>query len=120
MLNLNKGGDMKLSILERLVLGNILPQKGNYTTLIAVKEIKDKIVLTLEEIEKYKIAADEQQTRWSKEGENYEIDVEFGKTLSVIINEALQKKNNGNELTQEMISLYEKFVTTPEPIPTEA
>jgi hypothetical protein len=111
---------MKLSILERLVLGNILPQKGNYTTMIAVKEIRDKIAITLEEIKKYEIVSDEQQTRWSKEGEHYEIDVEFGKTLSVIIKEALQEKNKTNELTQEMISLYEKFVTTPEPIPTEA
>ncbi|MDD2680392.1 MAG: hypothetical protein PHO03_06310 [Candidatus Omnitrophica bacterium] len=108
---------MKLTILERLVLGAILPQKNNYTTMIAVQEIKDKIAITIEEIEEYQIVFEDLQTRWSKEGENYEIDVEFGKTLSVIINEALQEKNKTNELTLEMLSLYEKFVTDQQPNP---
>lgn len=101
---------MKLTILERLVLGNILPQRGNFTLMIAVKEIKDKVILTSEEIQKFNIIADDHGTRWSKEGESYEVDIEFGNTLSVIINEALQEKSKTNELTEEMISLYQKFV----------
>lgn len=102
---------MKLTIQERLLLGGILPQQGNYTTIIAVKEIKDKIAITKEEIEKYQIIFTEQMVTWSDEGNAYEIDVDFGKTLQVIINEALQAKNKANELTEQMISLYEKFVT---------
>jgi hypothetical protein len=77
--------------------------------MIAVKEIRDKIAITSKEIEEYEIVSDELGTRWSKEGGYYEIDVDFGKTLSVIINEALQEKEKTNELTEEMVSLYKKF-----------
>lgn len=104
---------MKLTILERLVLGGILPQRNNYTTMVAINEIKDKIAITTKEIEKYEIISGDQQTTWSKEGESYQIDVDFGKTLSTVINEALQEKSKNKELTHEMISLYEKFVIPP-------
>jgi len=102
---------MNLNIQERLILGGVLPEKGNYTTMIAVKEIKDKIAITKEEIEKYQIVFTEQMVRWSDEGNAYEIDVDLGATLSTVINEALQAKNKANELTEQTISLYEKFVS---------
>lgn len=102
---------MYLTIQERLILGGVLPQQGNYTTMIAVKEIKDMIAITKEEIEKYQIIFTEQMVTWSEEGNDYEIYVDLGATLSVVINEALQAKNKANELTEQMVSLYEKFVT---------
>jgi transposase len=42
---------MNLTIQERLILGGVLPERGNYTTMIAVKEIKELTAITKEEIE---------------------------------------------------------------------
>ncbi len=104
---------MKLTIRERLAMDAALPQRGNYTTMIAVKEIKSKTAITMEEIKQYTIKFGENQVTWSDEGSAYEIDVEFGKTLSVVINEALQTRNKANELTEDMATLYGKFVIPP-------
>ena len=101
---------MKLTIQERLILGGVLPQQGNYTTMIAVKEIKDKTAITKEEIETYQIVFTEQTIRWSDEGNQCLLDIDLGSTLLVVINEALQTKNKANELSEQMVTLYEKFV----------
>ena len=47
---------MKLNLLERVVLTDILPQKGNFLELIIRKDLMDKIAIKQPDIEKYGIA----------------------------------------------------------------
>lgn len=100
---------MNLSIRDRIAMDAVLPKQGNYVTMIAVKEIKSKTVITTKEIEQFQMVFGERMVNWSDEGNKYEIDVEFGETLLVIIRGSLQAKNSANELTADMVPLYEKF-----------
>ena len=77
--------------------------------MIAVKEIKEKIAIKKEEMQKYNIEFGDRLVKWSDEGETYEIDIEFDNVLLTLIGESLQEKNRSNQLTGDMITIYQKF-----------
>lgn len=104
---------MKLSILERLMIMNILPKESNFLTLKIIRELQTNLSFSEEEISFYKMETLENgNIKWDdkKEQEKPEKEIEIGgKTMSIIV-ESLEKLDKANKITLSHFSLCEKFL----------
>jgi len=100
---------MKLNILERFKLLQILPQEGNFMTLTIVRKLQETLSLTEAEYKEFEVKEDGVTTTWNEKGRE-EREIEIGEKATDIIVEALKKLNDENKLTGHHMSLYEKFV----------
>jgi hypothetical protein len=98
-----------LGIGERMVVLGLLPKEGNIITLKMLRGMVGKIGLTPEEITAFGVKQVGEQIHWDIKG-NEPKDIEFADAESDLIRLALTEKNSKNKLTEEMISVYEKFV----------
>jgi hypothetical protein len=99
---------MKLDILERLLLLNILPAEGNVVTLRIIQDLKTKLGFTEEEIKKVNLRQEEGRVAW--DDTTYVVEIPVGEKATDIIVAALNKMNGENKLTESHIPLYERFV----------
>ena len=101
----------KLTLLERVILPNILKKETDYKTLIINKDIDGKCKLTQDEIKKYEMKVNDQGgLSWNEAGAKKEFEIEFTKMEKLEIKLALQKLDEDKKLTVEFVGLYEKFV----------
>lgn len=103
---------MELTVLERLVLSNLLPKEGNFTNLKLVRQLKE--ALSFDELENKKLSfvQDGDQIRWNEKAKvvkNFEI----GEKMLELIADSLKKLDKEEKLRDEHFSLYEKFVEKP-------
>lgn len=104
---------MELTVLERLVLLNLLPKEGNFTTLKLVRKARE--ALSFDDLENKRLAfvQDGDQVRWNEDMKIVK-EVEFGDTVENLVIDALKKLNADGKLRDEHFTLYEKFVEKPE------
>lgn len=104
---------MKLNIQERIMLAGILPNESNFLTLKIVRELQEKLSFTEEEIKEFELRQTVQDGQsmlnWNQKKEK-EVEIPIGEKATDIITEALTKLNKENKLTQQIYSLYEKFI----------
>jgi hypothetical protein len=101
---------MKLNILERLTLLNILPEENNYVTLKIIGELKKDLSFTEEEIKRYKFKNFEDgRVTWDMKADD-EKDINIGEKASDIIKESLNKLNDQKKLKEQHLTVYERFV----------
>lgn len=100
---------MNLTVLERLVLLNLLPKEGSFTTLKLVRKARE--ALSFDDIENRKLAfvQDGDQVRWN-EREYIVKEVELGDMMTVEVVKALKKLDEDGKLRDEHLTLYEKFI----------
>ena len=99
-----------MKALERIQLESILPAEGNYIDLIVVKEIKNKISLSLEEINEFELKAIAgNRISVNETGATHKKEIEFSLIEENLIRDSLKKLNDANKLTEGMLSLYERF-----------
>lgn len=102
---------MELNILERLMLGSVLPQQGNIVSLKIVQDLKLAVAFTEEEITEHNINNEDGRVTWKPESSEYSREIPIGpKAMSLIVGE-LEKRNEEKTLTADFISLYEKFMS---------
>ena len=110
---------MILNVLERLVLLNLLPKEGDFTTLKLVRVAREGLSFNDIENQKLKFTQGEGpegkgQVSWNMEaGKEIERDIPLGEVMTIKIVEALKKFNTEGKLTDEHFTLYEKFVEPP-------
>ena len=99
---------MKLNVLERIILSNILPKQGNFTNLKIVRTVSEKLSFDEEENVKLEFRQDGDQMRWN----SIDIvkDVELGSVATALIVKELTKMDKEEKLTIEHYSLCEKFL----------
>jgi len=97
---------MKLNIAERITLMSILPEKSNIITMRLMQELRTILGFTDEEIRKYGIKNDGDKIFWSSD---FEKEIEINQTMTVEIKKRLQEISDKNEVTVQMLPLYEKF-----------
>lgn len=99
---------MKLTVLERILLLNILPTEGDLTTITIVRELREALSFSEEEHKKAKLKTNaEGRITWK---DSFEKTVEIkGKALE-IARHALNHLNDEKKLNVGHISLYEKIV----------
>jgi hypothetical protein len=102
---------MELTIHTRIICLNSLPQSGKYEDLIVIKDIKAKLDLTQEELEKYNfqtvIEGQRASYKWDESGDTFEF--EFTKREHDLIAHGLRNRSEAGELTLEEMTAYEQF-----------
>ena len=101
---------MKLNLLERFTVLQILPQKGNFATLNIVRKLQEALAPSEEEFKKYEIKQDGDQTKWNKKGLE-EVEIQLGEKAIEIVVSTLKELDKENTLTPQHLTIYEKFVT---------
>lgn len=97
--------------MDRLALLGMLPEKGNFITLKIVRELRESLVPSEEEIKELEIVElpETEQIRWSDEkdvGKN----IKVGEVARNLIKKLLIELDEKEELEQRHEPLYEIFV----------
>lgn len=112
---------MKLTVQERLTLGNMLaPLEGDFTTLKLVRKLRGDLSFSDEEFKKFEIKQvpggdGSVSLTWrtlDKKNKpiDQEADIEIGEKATDIIVSALSKLNEQKKLRNDHFTLYEKFI----------
>jgi len=100
---------MKLNILERFTILQILPKEGNFVTLNIVRDLQKSLAPSEEEFKEFEIKQVGEQTTWNEKG-IVDKEIKIGEKSTDIIIEALEKLDKENKLTPQHMSVYEKFI----------
>ena len=106
---------MKLSVIERVMLGGMLASyQGTFINLKLVREGREALSFNEEEIADLKFVQVGGKVTWSPEAvpKYQDVDIILGIGIIKIIKDLLQALNDANppKLTEQHFSLYEKFV----------
>jgi hypothetical protein len=106
---------MKLSIGERYILGELLPKEGSFKTLKILRNLREALSYSEEDIKTYKMTEEPDTAggitlRWDVTVPDAEI--EIGAQANAIIVESLAKLDAAGKITNREFGLYEKFIET--------
>lgn len=100
---------MQLSVLERILLINLLPKEANVTDLRICLNLSTEMGFSEEEIERLEINEQDGAVRWNAERETLK-EVAIGPRAFDIIKDALSGLDRQKKMTPAHIPLYERFV----------
>ncbi len=102
---------VKLNIMERLVLMDLLPKESNYITLKIMRETKEDVTFNEEELKRFEIKHGANgMITWKDELSLEEKEFEFGDVVLDIIKIELNKLDGNGKLEEKHTTLYEKFI----------
>ena len=101
---------MQLSVLNRILLLNILPPEGDITTIKLIRRLREDLSFSEAEHIQFDIKkSDDGMIRWNPEAEVVK-DVEFGPKALAVVEATLKKLSAEKKLTAQHIDLYEQFI----------
>jgi len=100
---------MKLTVLERLFLLALLPQKEDMNILKIVRDLKGSLSLSEEEYKEFGVKVENDRTSWNKKGQE-EREIPIGEVAMSVCVDSLKRANKEKILTEQHISLYDKFI----------
>lgn len=100
---------MELGVFDRLILLNILPKEGDFTTLKIVRKMREDLSFTEEEHKALQFQQEDNNIKWQKEVDKPK-NINFGEKATDLIVSTLKKLNTEKKLSEQHYSLYEKFV----------
>ena len=101
---------MLLSVKERLLLLNVLPDKGDYTSIKIIRKLREDLSFSEKEHKEFNIKMEENGlVLWDDKAEKPK-DVPIGEKAIDIIKGSLRKVNAEQQITEDLIPVYEKFV----------
>ena len=101
---------MELGVFERLILLNILPKEGDFTTLKIVRKMREGLSFTEEEHKALEFKQeDEGRVLWKQDADKPK-EISIAEKATDIIVEVLKKLNDNKKLQDQHYSLYEKFI----------
>lgn len=100
---------MKLGVFDRLILLNILPREGDFTTLKIVRNMREDLSFSEEEHKALQFQNEDGTIKW-KTGVVDDREINFGEKATDIIVSTLKKLNTDKKLTDQHYSLYELFI----------
>lgn len=101
---------MQLSVIERILLSQLLPVEGNFTNLKLIRQVKEELSFTEEENQKLKFVQKDTQVIWNPVADLIK-EIIFGEVVLKLIKDTLIKLDQEEKLTDQHMSLYEKFIT---------
>ncbi len=105
---------MELNIQDRLILLNVLPKEGDFTTLKILRDLQSALSFNEKELAALKIESVEGQgTRWDLTAANElsRVEIPIGGRANAMIVDAFQKLSEAKKLTFDHLGTFEKFVT---------
>lgn len=103
---------MELTVKERLTLQTLLPKETNFVTLKLVRKLREDLSFDDEENQKLQFKVNGERLTWNFNEEVIK-NVDIGETLTIMVSKELKKLDEQNKLTEDLLSLYEKFVIQP-------
>ncbi len=100
---------MKLFVLDRLMLLQILPREGDITTLRIVRKLREDLSFSEEETAALKLANVDGRVQWEADADTGK-DVEVGPRAQKLIVETLEQLDKQKKITLDLLPLYDKFV----------
>ncbi len=100
---------MKLNVLERLMLLNILPPEGSITVMKLLRVLKEELSFSEDENKELEFKQEEEQLLWKQEA-NIIKNIKIGEIMTELIKKELKKLNDEEKLTDAHIDLYDKFI----------
>ncbi len=107
---------MRLEVHERIALLSLLPTQGDYAGLKTIRRAREMLSFTPEEIKFYEIKQEtgpdgKNHTNWSlaKSAEQIK-DCPVDEYTVNVVREKLAQMGNEHKLTEQYMSVYEKFV----------
>jgi hypothetical protein len=102
----------QLTVRERLVLIASLPKEGDFTTLKLVRKVRETLSFSEEEHKALEFKSlDNGILIWNQKNEPV-LDFDCGEKVQEIIENALRKLDKEHHLTEDHLSLFEKFLPT--------
>ena len=112
---------MNLTVMERVVLGNLLPAEGDFITLKVLRKLREDLSFSDVDFKKWDIqtipSTDGGGSRlaWKMVNDkgkpiDQEAEISIGEKATDVIVESLEKLNESKKLTNDYFTLYEKFV----------
>ena len=101
---------MKLSIGERLLCLEILPKEGNFLTLKLTRQATEELTFDEKEIKEAKLTQGENGRITWDASKDPNKDVKLNDIVVDLIKKELVELNKKEKLTQQYVSIYEKFV----------
>ena len=104
---------MKLNLVERIVILEILPKENNFVTLKLIRDLMSKLGISAEEHIEFKVKEIKNENgtvniTWNTKG-NEDKEIIIGEKESDLIFESLDILDKQKKLTDKHISIYEKF-----------
>jgi hypothetical protein len=96
------------SLKERLSIQGILPKNGNIIEQVLVKDISEKMVITPQEIEAYKITVNEESIQW-QENTPTDKSIELTKEQILLLKNSIDELDEKKEITQDNLDLCLKI-----------
>jgi len=100
---------MKLSVLERLLVQNLLPEKGSFTNLKLMRVAREDLSFDEAENKALNFVQENEQVKWT-DGVVEDKEIKIGEIVTEMIKKELKALNDKEELKPEQFTLYEKFV----------
>lgn len=100
----------KVTLLDRLMIPNVLKKEGNYSQMIINKDITQKCQLTQKELKDFEVVQYGPQITWNEKGTKASFQIDFTDLELKEIRDGLKKLNDENKLTTDLIPIYEIFV----------
>ena len=103
---------MELTPLERMALLSILPKEGDFLTLKRLRELKESLVFTDEEIfDKQVVQVEGGGIQWSDMPDcNQPAEIPIGEIMNDLIVKTLKQLDSQRKLTEQTVGIYERFV----------
>lgn len=107
---------MKVSILERLLIMGLIPEKSDYRTLKDSIDLKKELSFNEEELRKYDIKDvvlpdGKRQVSFNIEvAAGYEKEIKLKKYIADYLVNKLKEIDKSKELSEQLVTLYEKIV----------
>jgi len=99
-----------LNLGERFSLLAILPKEGNFATLKIVRQLRETLSLTEDEIKEYGVRMEGEQLLWTPEAAVIEKEFEFGEFAEELMKKTLKELDKNDKLTERDITIYGKIV----------
>lgn len=100
---------MKLTVKERVVLANMLPEQGDITSLKQVRVLREALSFTDKENKEFEILVEGPMIKWNDEKVKL-VEIPITEMMTKIIARKLRDLNKAKKLRDDMISLWDKFV----------
>lgn len=101
--------NVEFTLIDRLGIITSLPSVGSALMLKTSRDIVDKLAPTEKELKDYEIIESDGKIRWNDDGDSSVVDFEITDSESGLIWSLLKELDAKEELSFQMLSLYEKF-----------
>lgn len=100
---------LKLDVRERLQIGNLMPERGNYFEMIVGKHVQKKFELSSKEVEAIELKNTQTGITWNPDKEMPK-DIELTGTEIDFLKTQINRLSEENQLPFNMLGLCEKIM----------